>query len=433
MTDLRQLLGRGIAWILATQARSVVRKYQPTIVAVTGSVGKTTTKELVAAVLATKYALRQSSDNYNSEFGVPLTILDQPVGRSVGQWLSVLRQGTQQMFRKEEYPEVLVLEMAADKVGDITHLTELAPPDVAIVTNVRPVHLETFGSVEAIAREKGQLVRGLTETGTAILNFDDTAVRLMRTGAPAGVIYYGQSSEANVWISEVEYTAQGLIGTLNVAETPGDLPRTWLVKTPLVGVHQLSGIAAAISAGIALEVTVEDALATIADYTPPAGRGRLLTGRAGLRILDESYNASPQAVIDALHALRALPGPHWAVLGDMAELAEDTAAGHRRVGEQAGAWLAGLVVIGQEAATIADAARSAGLPDNRIFVAQNVREAAALVDPEKQGGTVLVKASQATMYLERVVEALLLDPGDKRLLVQRREDPRHAAKLSEYA
>lgn len=419
--------------MLRLLAKGVLRRYRPRIIAVTGSVGKTTTKELIAAVLSTRYDVRANPGSYNSEFGVPLTILGEPMKLSVKHWAGVLVRGLRLITQTHDYPELLVLEMGADRPGDMRYLTAMAPPDVAVVTNVRNVHLENYPSREAIVDEKSNLVRNLQPNGVAVLNVDDTDTRMMRPLAPHGVIYYGLTPDANVWISDDVFATEGISATLNVSETEGGSPQTWLLKTRLLGRHQLSAAAAAVAVGLALEVPVGEALAAIADFTPPAGRGRLLSGRHGLRIIDDTYNASPQAMIDALAALQEMPGPRWAVLGDMAELGAATAEEHRRVGEYLAPWLDHLITIGDKGALIGEAARRSGLGASNVTHAANVREAAVVVDPGGAGGTVLVKASQATMYLERVVEALLLDPRDRRLLVRRQDDPAHHHKLAEYA
>lgn len=430
---MRAALRRFAVWNLGLAARATLRKYQPKIVAVTGSVGKTTTKDLIAASVASHYRSRAATDSYNSEFGVPLTVIGESAAGSAGGWLKILGRAWQRVLSHQDYPELLVLEMAADHPGDIGYLSRLAPPDVAVVTNVRNVHLMNYESQEAIAEEKSGLVKNLKPNGVAILNFDDTPVRMMRALAPAGVIYYGMTDESNVWISDVATTTHGVTGTLNVAEIDGTTPQKWLVKTQLLGKHQLYAVTAAVATGLALGISVPDTLAAVADFTPSAGRGRLLRGRSGLLIIDDSYNASPQAMIDSLAALKTLPGPRYAVLGDMAELGEATVESHRRIGEYVADWLDNLIVMGEDAGLIADAAIEGGMRIERVVRASNVREAAAAVDPDKKGGTVLVKASQANMYLERVVERLLEDPRDKSLLVQRRHDPKHHAKLAKYA
>lgn len=430
---MRALFRRFVVWNLRLVSRAILRAYKPRIVAVTGSVGKTTTKDLIAVSVANHYRSRAASGSYNSEFGVPLTILDEQAGGSILEWLRIFGRGWKRVLRRGDYPELLVLEMAADHPGDIDYLSRLVPPDVAVVTNVRNVHLANYESVEAIAEEKSFLIKNLKPNGVAVLNFDDTATRMMRALAPAGVIYFGLTEESNVWISDIATTPHGVIGTLNMAEIDGTTPQKWLIKTQLLGRHQLYGVSAAVAVGLALGIPVPETLAAVADFTPPAGRGRLLHGRSGLLIVDDSYNASPQATIDSLAALKTLPGPRYAVLGDMAELAEATEAGHRMVGEYVADWLDHLVVIGNDAKLIADAALEKGMSAEKIVRAANIREAAAAVDPHKKGGTVLVKASQSTMYLERVVERLLADPRDKALLVQRQHDPKHHAKLAEHA
>ncbi len=429
---MRDLLKRLIVWKLGLLARLVLWRYRPKIVAVTGSVGKTTTKDLVGEVLANHYRTRTAKGSYNSEFGVPLTIIDETVGAGIRDWLGIIWRAWGLVLRKEDYPEVLVLEMSADHPGDIAYLTRLAPPDIAVVTNVRGVHLENYDSIDQITAEKAKIIENLKPDGVAILNFDDMPSRMMRTIAPAGVIFYGLTEEANVWVSDIAHSPHGVSATLNVAEVQDTSPQTWLLKTQLLGRHQMHAVAAAVAVGLALDIPVDDTLATVADFQPPPGRGRLLHGRQGLLIIDDSYNASPQAMIDALTTLKAMPGPHWAVLGHMGELGDASDDSHRMVGEFLSPWLDRLITVGRPARLIGDAAIGAGMPKDQVVFAETVEEAAKSVDPNHQGGTVLVKASQV-VYLERVVEALLTDPRDRALLVDRLKDPWHRKKVSLHA
>lgn len=414
---IRRFLRFVVRLLLKPLTKAVMRKYQPRVVAITGSVGKTSTKECTVAMLAERYRVRGSPESYNNELGVPLTILGKDSGSSLKHWWGVFRHGLWLLVRRRDYPEVLVLEMGADHPGDLAYLTAIAPPDIAVVTNVGTTHLAFYDSLEAIAEEKSTLVGRLKPGGLAVLNFDDTRVRMMQTLAPGRVLYYGFTDESHLWVEQIKQGRGGLTATLHLREREGGPVKRWPLKTSVLGRHQLSSLLAAFGVAYTVGVVPEHALAVAMSFTPPPGRLRKLPGRGDLAILDDSYNASPPAVLAALDVLRDMPKPHRAVLGDMLELGKAEEPGHRMVGEVAGKFLDELVVVGDQAVLIAEAAKQVGLDPNRIWFAAEATQAAGLVGQYQHGGTVLVKGSQA-MRLERTVKALLRDPRDTKHLVR---------------
>lgn len=426
---MRRILRRVLVWKLRWLARRVIKKYRPKIVAVTGSVGKTTTKELISAALEGHYRLR-SAQGYNSEFGVPLTILNEKSAPSVRHWIGIFGRGMKLWLGKHDYPELLVLEMAADQPGDVKSLTRLAPPDVAVVTNVRNVHLANYPHADAIADEKAWLVRNLRKDGLAVLNFDDTKTRIMQRFAPGRVLYYGLTDESNIWAENIKVGRDGTTATVHLREGEQGEVRKWSLTTPLLGVHQLYGVLAAIAAAHALNIQPEQAVKSVAKVGPPPGRLRALPGKGSLTVLDDSYNASPQSTLASLEVLKRFPKPHRAVLGDMRELGEASADLHRMVGESLD-WLDELVTVGPESEALAEAAKKAGLAAKRIRSVRLTPEAIPLA-AEWRDGTVLVKGSQNTLYLERVSESFLRDPRDANLLTQRLKDPLHKRSLERY-
>lgn len=414
---------------LALLARLVLWRRKPSIVAITGSVGKTTTKELIGRILAERYRTRSTEGNYNTEIGVPLTIIGTRQPRRAAEWWEVTRKAIGLLFGgEEEYPEVLVLELAADKPGDLAHLTSFVRPDIAVITNVRNVHLQAYQSVDQIAEEKSWIVRRMKPSGTAVLNADDARTKAMAAAVPGRAMLYGFEEEAQVSVTDVKQEASGQRATLLVRSRPSGEPQALPLKTPLLGRHQLSAIMAAFAVGKIAEVDPTQALEAIAQVSAPPGRMRIFKGRDRLTILDDSYNASPQAVLAALETLYHLKGPHRAVLGEMKELGPQSQEGHEMVGEVAGKFLDELVVVGDEGLIIAEAAKRAGMDPDKIHVASNGSEAATLVNQDKRGGTVLIKGSQA-VYLEQATKALLVDPQDAKYLVQRLKDPHHRAQL----
>jgi UDP-N-acetylmuramoyl-tripeptide--D-alanyl-D-alanine ligase len=240
----------------------------------------------------------------------------------------------------------------------------------------------------------------------------------MQASAPGRVLYYGLTDESNLWATDLKTTPGGLAATVHYRSTEDGPEETWPLKTLLLGRHQLSGILAALGAALVNGVSAEEALAAVASIGPPPGRGRVLAGKHDLTLIDDSYNASPQAVMASLEVLQQFPGPRIAVLGDMRELGRAREAGHRSVGEFAAGWLDELITVGDDAALIGQAAAAAGMKPEAIHQA-TAKEAAELIEAKHRGGTVLVKGSQA-VYLERTVAALLADPRDAARLVKRR-------------
>lgn len=413
---MRKLLAGLVLWKLTLLAKLLLRKYQPRIVAVAGCVGKTTTKELIGAMLSERFRTRVSKGSYNSEWGVPLTILDRITGgRNIGAWFGIFWHAVRLLIRRSDYPEVLVLELGVDHPGDMDRLVKLVQPDVAVVTNVRDTHLVNFENVAQIAEENSKIIPALKGDGVAVLNFDDTSVRMMRTMAPDSVVYYGLTDEANVWLDEITVSEAGVAATLHLREREGGEVRSWPLRTTLVGRTQLYAVGAALAVAYSVGVVPEHAVAVAQDFVAPPGRLRLFAGRDNLTVIDDSYNASPQAMVDSLAVLKDFPEPRTAILGTMAELGIDHESGHALVGNYVADWLDRLIVVGEGGTLIAEAAKAAGMDADNITPAATAEEAAAAVG---QDGSVLVKASRA-VGLEAAVEALLADPRDASHLVGR--------------
>lgn len=370
-------------------ARYIVRQQQLFIIGITGSVGKTTAKEAIAAVLAPTEPVFKNRANYNGLYGLPIAL-------------------------SELLPEhrVAVLEMAADHFGEIARLTGIAPPHIAVVTTVEPAHLETFGTLDAIAREKGQLVAALPAAGLAILNADDMRVAAMAGLSPAPVMTYGTASETasracpDICAADILPTRDGVRFTV---DTPAGRRK---VHIPLLGRHQVYAALAAIAVGLVRGVDLDRIIERLATMPHVPGRLNPLPGLRGSLILDDSYSSSPAAAEAALETLGALEGRRKiAVLGDMVELGEFEAAGHEQVGRRAARVVDLLVTRGNRARRIAEAAREAGLPAERAIATYTAEDAArAVLTDLGPGDVVLVKGSLATR-MEQVVRLLMEEPG----------------------
>ena len=357
------------------------RRQRARVLAITGSVGKTTAKELLANILRRRYAVLSTEGNLNNELGLPIMLL-----------------------RLTEAHEQAVLEIGISAVGEMATFAALARPDVAIVTRVAPVHLLGFGTVETVEREKGELVVALRDDGLAVLNADDERVARMHRRTRAQAIFYGCHRPADVRATEIEQpTLEGLGFRLHYG---GRSERAWL---PLVGQHFITPALAAAAAAFAEGCGWDEVLEGLAQ--PPQG-ARLQPRRLpnGAVVLDDTYNASPVATMAALDVLAALPGRRIAVLGDMLELGAFAIEGHRQVGERAARCVDELIAVGELAPVIVEAALAAGLPAARAAaVPGNAAAVARLRARLRAGDYVLIKGSHG-VHMEEIVQALTESP-----------------------
>jgi UDP-N-acetylmuramoyl-tripeptide--D-alanyl-D-alanine ligase len=347
------------------------------VVGVTGSTGKTSTKEMVAAVLGRRFEVLKTEGNLNTYTGLPMSVAG-----------------------LEPRHQVFVAEYAMSAPGEIAFLTRMAPPDLAIVLNVGLSHVGLLGSIEAVARAKRELVEGLGPDGVAVLNADDQRVLAMAPAAPGRVVTFGLE-KADVRARDVR--PDGLRGSTFRLDLGSEEAE---VRLPIAGLHAVSNALAAAAAGHVLGVPATDIAGALGAAEPVPGRGRARPGRKGSTIIDDAYNASPSSVEAALAVLLAENGRRRiAVLGDILELGDHAPAAHRAVGRAAsGADF--LVVVGEHAEEIAGGAKEAGLDSSRIAVVDNAAAAAAAVEPLLDGALVLVKASRG-MALEEVVDRLV--------------------------
>ncbi len=345
------------------------------VVGITGSVGKTTTKAIVASVLATKYRVQANPLNYNNEVSVPLCLLE-------------LRPET----------ERAVIEHGMYTTGEIALLCRWTRPRIGVVLNVGPTHLERAGSLEAITQAKRELIEALPADGAAVLNADDDRVRSMAAHSPAPVWWFGTAEDARVRGTDLASDgARGFDFTLHL---DGASRR---VHVPLPGRHLLSNVLAAAATALADGLTLDEVAAAIEALDVPL-RLNVIELPGGITVLDDTYNAQPASTIAALDLLDEMSGRHVALLGDMRELGDLSRVEHERVGRRAAEVVALLITIGDEARALGEAARAAGLGDVQHV---DSRDAAieALRARLAPGDVVLIKGSHA-LGLEHVVTAL---------------------------
>jgi UDP-N-acetylmuramoyl-tripeptide--D-alanyl-D-alanine ligase len=374
--DPQDALQRLAAYVVA-QVRALGRL---TVMALTGSQGKTSTKDLVAAVLAGSGETVATHGSFNNELGMPLTSL---------------RVTTQTRF--------LVLEMGARGIGHLTELTDLVRPDVSVVLNVGTAHIGEFGSREAIAQAKGELVEALAADGVAVLNADDPRVAAMAGRTSARVLTFGTGA-ADVRLSALELDR---FGRPRFTLTAGD--SSVHVALRLVGAHQAGNAAAAAAAALAVGIDLEDVGAALARVVSLSKwRMELHELADGVVLLNDSYNANPESMRAALDAIARIGEDEAvrrtvAVVGVMRELGETSVAAHREIGEYAAARVDQLLVVGADARGIHDGATAAGAVS--VFVDDNAAAVTWLREHLREGDAVLVKASRGAR-LDEVAAAL---------------------------
>lgn len=411
-----------VASVLALLARGILAKYRPIVVMVTGSVGKTSTKDAAAAALSEHYMLRASEKSYNSEFGVPLTIIGakNPWNNSIA-WIKVIQEALGLIFLPNHYPRLLVLEVGADRPGDLARILSFATPDAVIVTKLPdvPVHVEAYSSKKAVREEEFSPALSLAPGEPLIISADDVHAVELAQDTRATVTTFGLSEGANVRLSHVEpWIEEGRLVGMRAEVTYGDERKTLTVRGAY-GRSQLYAPAAAFTTALALGLTPEEAFTGLEAYVPPPGRGRLLEGIKDSVIIDDSYNASPAAVAESIESLQFLSAPSKiVVIGDMLELGRYSKEEHERIGRLCAKHATCLVTVGARAKAAAQAARAAGLSEEATLSYDSAYDAReGIQDLVKGGEVILVKGSQS-IRLERIVEVLLKDEADTVKLVR---------------
>ncbi|WP_169558654.1 UDP-N-acetylmuramoyl-tripeptide--D-alanyl-D-alanine ligase [Myxococcus stipitatus] len=406
------LASRLIGWSLKVQLKRYLRKNpQVMIVAVTGSVGKTTTKLAIAKVLAQRFKVQAHSGNYNNELGVPLAIfeLESPGDiRNLKGWMGIVREMSRRLTKPLPY-DVIVQELGAGRRGDIGYFSFLRPR-VGVVTAAKPAHLQRFGSIEAIVDEKFSLAE-LSQIALVNAEEERFAPKLT-TLAPSKLHTYGTSRGDYRFSLRSDSAAHGLEGTLVLRKGQVD------ASVRMMGRHMAEAVAAAAAVGELLGMTPEEIKAGVERIEPVSGRMSPLEGRNGSLLLDDSYNASPEALIASLNTLYALPGRKIAILGGMNELGSDAARYYAQVGGHCGQ-LDWLVTVADLARQYVAPAKAAGLGDDRIRCFDTPYEAGEFVASLLQrGDTVLVKGSQGGIFCEEATAKLLANPADTARLVR---------------
>lgn len=428
---MSQFLKSLIVNILTWEARMVLAKHRPFVVAVTGSVGKTGTKDAIYHVLKDTMSSRKSEKSFNSEIGIPLTVLG--LGNAWHNpllWAWNMLKGFAYVALPLPYPKLLVLEIGADHPGDIARATTWVKPDIAVVTRLpdRPVHVENFAHPDEVIKEKSELVKALSGHGVFVGNADDRTVLGLQTLSRARMLTYGFSEDAQVRGSyaAIDYDEGGKpIGMIFRVDWQGASVPVRLAG--VLGEQPCTAALAALAVGLARGESLVRMAEALETLPVSLGRMHIIEGKNASTIIDDSYNASPVAMEAALATLQLLEGKRKiALLGDMLELGRYAEEEHQRVGCMTAKVVDELVVVGQRAKWIAEAAERAGLPSSNIHLFVTSREAgewtSTMISP---GDIILVKGSQGsgenTIRMERAVKILMANPADAPKLLVRQE------------
>jgi UDP-N-acetylmuramoyl-tripeptide--D-alanyl-D-alanine ligase len=426
---LKQILKTFIVWITTLEARLVLWRYKPKIVAITGSVGKTSTKDAIYTVLASSFFVRKSEKSFNSEIGVPLTILGCPNGwYNPFTWTSTILKGLALVALPYRYPEWLVLEIGADRPGDIRAIATWLSPHVVVVTRFAevPVHVEFFDSPQALKEEKSHLVRALREDGSLVLDSDDRDVMALKSLVRGRVITYGFSSGSTVSASHeqtiyrrgVRGVPEGVI--FRVSHEGNSVP---VRLYGVLGRGHIKAVLAALAVGSEQRLNIVEMAEVFARHSAPPGRMRIIEGLKKTIIIDDTYNSSPVAAHEALGVMKLLnaAGRRIVALGDMLELGKYSVEEHKKVGKAVAEFADVLVTVGIRARGIAEGALMNGLSEKLVFQFEDSREAGKhlqhLIGP---GDVILVKGSQG-IRMERTVEEIMAHPEDKKRLLVRQD------------
>lgn len=413
---MKKLLKTIVSKILSAKARAYLKKNKVKVVAITGSLGKTSTKEAVYHVLKGHFNVLSSKKGFNTEIGLSLAVLGEKESgfSSPFKWLGIIKRS---LFEKKKRYDIAVLEMGADRPGDIKKLTNIARPDIAVITCIKPIHLDKdqFKNIDDIRKEKETIIRILDKNGAAVLNSDDPQIKAMETKSET--FTFGTEKGADIRAENIHLSKKGI--TFEIKHKNTSIP----LHVPVLGAFQIYALLPAIAVGLKLGIALEDCARALKDYRLPPGRMSLIEGVNGSHILDGSYNASPESVKRSLDLLRELHAQRKiSALGTMNELGDISKEEHLKIGGSAAGISDILIAVGQSAPDIKQGALDAGMPEAKIFTFFNSEEAGSylknLLGPDD---LVLVKGSQNKVRMEKAVKIMMKNPQQASFLLCRQD------------
>jgi UDP-N-acetylmuramoyl-tripeptide--D-alanyl-D-alanine ligase len=417
-----------ISTIVQFEANLVLKKYKPKIIAVTGSVGKTSTKDAIFSVLSDSFHIRKSEKSFNSDIGIPLTILGvQNAWSNPVTWLKNIFVGIGLLIFRYDYPKWLVLEVGADRPKDIKNITRWLKPDIAVLTAFAevPVHVEFFGSRDEVVREKRYLAEALKKDGILIVNGDDVDSMRIKESLKNRSIVYGTSENADLMASDykIYYDKNGKPegNTYKVEYNENSLP---VVIKGSLGIQNMYSSLAGLAVALSQKINLIDASQAFLNHETPKGRMRIIDGIKDITILDDTYNSSPVAASQALKTLGEInsKGRKIAALGDMMELGKHSVEEHYKIGKLINEYADVLITVGIRSRKVAEGALETGMDKKKIFSFDNSIEARDKInDLIKKNDIILVKGSQS-VRMERIVKEIMLDKEKASELLVRQDE-----------
>lgn len=412
---MKNLFKKVVVSILNFEAKILLARHKPKIIAITGSVGKTSIKDAIYSILKKKYPTRKSDKSFNSDIGVPLTVLGLPNAWSNPFfWIKNIVDGFFIAFFSREYPTYLILETGVDRPGDMKKLAKWIKPHVVVLTRFPdvPVHVEFFSTPEAIVEEKMALVEALDPNGVVVYNSDDQVILSQLPNIRQQAIGYGRylNTHFKAVADQIVYNDDVPVGIKFLIEHINDSAEVRVMGA--VGESMVYTYAGAIAVAFQCGVSLDEAVLALQSHEPPRGRLRIIKGLKGSVIIDDTYNASPAAVANAITTLKEIKYAkrRIAVLGDMLELGKFSAREHERVGEMVAKGVDALFTLGIRSRKIAESALAFGMDESNIFQYEDVMKAGRELQIYlKAGDVVLIKGSQS-IRAEKVVEEIMQEP-----------------------
>jgi len=405
-------------------AKLILKKYQPKVVGITDSVGKTSTKEAVYQAVKTDFNCRSTYKNFNNEIGLPLTIIgiSESPNRNFWSWLLVFLKAIKLVLLKDKnYPNLLILEMGIDRPGDMDYLLSIVKVDIGVVSSVSHSHLEFFKKIESISKEKGKLVKGIGKAGSVIINYDNPLSRQLESLSQAKVFTYGLQDGASLQAIDLNYNFNNYISQEpSLEKIRGlNLKLKWqgsLVPLHLSKVSNLNSVYASMAAilvSLRLGLNLVDILHNLADFCLPPGRLNVIAGIKDSYIIDDTYNASPESALAALDFLAKMKFSQCRkifVIGEMLELGSYTEKGHQLVGQEASQVVDIIIAVGEKSRAIIRGAIAKGFDKNKTFYFNDVPSAGRFLQELLElKDIILIKGSQGSR-MEKIVKEVMANP-----------------------
>jgi len=405
---MKEIFKKQIEKRLAIIARKIIEKQKPKIISITGSVGKTTTKEAVRFMLSKKFDVYAPEGSYNTEIGLPLSIIGVKSPSNIFNlfaWLNILAKGYLRISDKK-YPEYLVLEMGVDKPDEMDKLLDIAVPDIAIITAIAPVHIENFKTIEAIREEKLKLASAAKSK--IILNKDQVEGKKFKVP----VVSYGKHGD--IAFTDLKQSIEGISFTVNHERYKEKF------EVGVLGYHSIYAILAAVAVGLEYDLNLKNISEIFKNYKPYPGRMNIFKGINESILIDDTYNASPEGVKAALTSIKEFKGRKILALGSMNELGDMEEFAHREIGRIAAKTAEVIITVGEAANNfLAEEAVLSGFKKDKIYKFLSSKKAGRFaIKMIKKGDIIFCKGSQNKIFMEEFVKELLADKNQQKFLVR---------------